>query len=998
MADTANHFFLPYVQPGVAANIPDQATDRLTVDQAAVISLAVKLVVNSEPPVEKTARLYGPGDITGIDPQQVIRIEPRHRTTDFEPNYFPAIEFDRPDFPWLFAPAKAGDQGRLRPWLCLIVVRKQEGVELRSASDQPLPVLEIKAPARPNDELPDLSESHFWSHAQITGADKRQLKTILESDPARTVSRLLCPRRLDPTTDYIACVVPTFEVGRKAGLNESADEQTLAPAWLSGSEAPDQITLPVYYSWEFRTGAGGDFEELVRRLEPRELPAEVGKRPMEISHPGFAMPQSVPGTTLESAPGTTLGLEGALRVVDSKPDEWPDNVRVPFQTALAKILNTPWRLTRGDSDEIPIVAPPIYGCWHAAIREVGTRTTPPPPIWLDELNLDPRNRVTAAMGTQVIQKQQEQLMASAWEQLGDIQKINQRLRQAQLSRAINDQYHAKTFSRFSEEALIRVVAPAQSRVVLEEHAPDQPPGTPPVKTLLIQKLARSLVPLTAVSAPLRKVARPRGAINRQYAQAGTAGIQKVIAFFQIGVATLPGPTTQNRGAVTIDAVSSAVSDAVQKQGGFIWNPNPPGHWERPRVELTQMFSTFRVGSLGSSVIDTKQPSPSTPFFDAVKDHQAYLTSLFDVVSPTPFRPIHVVLSGQLRARDLATSDIAKTRESLEILHDDVNKVVPTQDTIVDIKLAVLVSLNPAKTVSQAVLGEVNINSPPLLTGDDLDPIMDAPTFRQPMYEALRDLSQDYLFPGLEYVPPNTVSLLATNARFIESFIVGLNTEMGRELLWRNYPTDQRGTYFQQFWDTAAADAEKQLDITTPIHQWGDRALGTTAVGAGGDKLVLLIRGELLRRYPGTIIYALHSTDPTSDAGTIAEVHPVFRGTLEPDVTFLGFDLTPEKLRTEQNWFFVLQEQPTEPRFGLDDAPFSEGKPVPELKTWNDLNWGHVAPSADKLKELSYVPVNNTQLTPTTLDRGSWGRNSAHMAYISKQLPTRIAIRTKELLP
>ena len=35
-------------------------------------------------------------------------------------------------------------------------------------------------------------------------------------------------------------------------------------------------------------------------------------------------------------------------------------------------------------------------------------------------------------------------------------------------------------------------------------------------------------------------------------------------------------------------------------------------------------------------------------------------------------------------------------------------------------------------------------------------------------------------------------------------MVGLNHEMARELLWREYPTDQRGSYFRQFWDTAIA--------------------------------------------------------------------------------------------------------------------------------------------------------------------------------------------------
>ena len=48
-------------------------------------------------------------------------------------------------------------------------------------------------------------------------------------------------------------------------------------------------------------------------------------------------------------------------------------------------------------------------------------------------------------------------------------------------------------------------------------------------------------------------------------------------------------------------------------------------------------------------------------------------------------------------------------------------------------------------------------------GDPLEPILDAPDFPQPMYEALRDLSQDFLFPGLEQVPANTVTLLETNS-------------------------------------------------------------------------------------------------------------------------------------------------------------------------------------------------------------------------------------------
>ena len=68
------------------------------------------------------------------------------------------------------------------------------------------------------------------------------------------------------------------------------------------------------------------------------------------------------------------------------------------------------------------------------------------------------------------------------------------------------------------------------------------------------------------------------------------------------------------------------------------------------------------------------------------------------------------------------------------------------------------------------------------------------------------------------MPPNTVSLLRTNRRFVEAFMAGLNHEFARELLWNEYPTDQRGSYFRQFWNVAgrvlagALDAERLKDI------------------------------------------------------------------------------------------------------------------------------------------------------------------------------------------
>lgn len=86
--------------------------------------------------------------------------------------------------------------------------------------------------------------------------------------------------------------------------------------------------------------------------------------------------------------------------------------------------------------------------------------------------------------------------------------------------------------------------------------------------------------------------------------------------------------------------------------------------------------------------------------------------------------------------------------------------------------------------------------------DQLRPVKWYPEFHRPMYRFLRALSQEYILPGLENIPQNTVGLLQTNRRFIEAFMVGLNHEMASELRWREFPTDLRGSYFRSFWDTS----------------------------------------------------------------------------------------------------------------------------------------------------------------------------------------------------
>jgi len=321
-----------------------------------------------------------------------------------------------------------------------------------------------------------------------------------------------------------------------------------------------------------------------------------------------------------------------------------------------------------------------------------------------------------------------------------------------------------------------------------------------------------------------------------------------------------------------------------------------------------------------------------------------------------------------------------------------------------LKAQILAQLDPKTTVLTAVRETVP-------SAESLDVTRFTPTFPQPMYEPMRDAFPDMLLPGMDQVFANSIALLQTNPAFIEAYMVGLNHEMSRELLWRGFPTEQRGSYFRQFWDAQGdmlGSSEQERDARrdiTPIATWNDEShLGTHAAGGSPEgRMVLLIRGDLLRRYPRAMVYAVEgiwSTDGTRRELGITEVYPMFRVTQAPDITMLGFALTKSAVRGADNqannghpgWFFVLQEQPTEPRFGLDVAMTFGGTP----DHWSAISWGHLASSEDTLKQLVYVPIEGL-LKNTVRDNIPWGKNSAHMASITRQPPFRVAIHARTWL-
>jgi hypothetical protein len=468
------------------------------------------------PPV--SVKLYGPGDVTGLTAAQIVRRDPLPGTTRFEAGYMPQVQFRRADLPWLFTPAAPGtSRTRLRPWLVLVAVRRGDGVRLHPGS--PLPVLELDAPAG---ELPDLAQSWAWAHAQISGLPGgAQPATMLANDPGRACSRLVCPRRLEPDTAYLACLVPAFSAGVKAGLGGVPDDGSLAPAWSATPPAP--LRLPVYDSWEFSTGPAGSFETLVRRLHPAPLDPTSAKPPkLDLSAPGGGLP-----------PAGAVELQSALRVPG--PDDPPPGPGAAFQTALERLLG---------SAAADVLAPPVYGQLQAgasALPVAGGQ-----PDWLRVLNLDPRLRVAAAAGTRVVQDRQERLMARAWEQAGAAAEANAVLRGSQLARELGSVVLERHLAPLPAPELLAMTRPAHPHIKL-------------AGTTVAGELQASRVPAAVVSGAMRRLASPQGAIARR-----AAVTQPVNLLAAVDRAAMTPPPPAPGGMVVMAGVALRLADVDRR--------------------------------------------------------------------------------------------------------------------------------------------------------------------------------------------------------------------------------------------------------------------------------------------------------------------------------------------------------------------------------------------------------------------------------------------------
>jgi hypothetical protein len=992
--------------------------------------ITVSLRVSGEP-VSKDVALAGPGDVLGINPRAIVRTEPRSWITDFEPNYLPFIEFYDEDFPWRYTPARATPEHRLRPWIALIVLTEAE-FQRPPALSGPLPRISLAAGA--GAPFPPPGQSWAWAHVHVSqdvtaggtrpaAAAVEALAALVRANPDAAYSRLLCPRRLTPNTAYHAFLVPAFETGRLGGLGlATAGVDGLRPSWGAG-----QSDYPVYYEWFFRTGDRGDFELLVNLLEPRAVDDRVGVRDMDTQAPDFG----VPG--LGDPP--VVGLEGALRKPGAvpRPAAWPPDPLPAFVRGLQDRVNRPAELldpSPAGAHPDPVVSPPLYGRWHAMVD----RLEPAQAGWVNALNGDPRLRVPAGFGGQVVRLHQDDYMGRAWAQLGDVLAANQLIRRAQLALAASHRIFTRSLLPLPPDQLLATTHAVLSRIR----------GSP---VTLHEHVRRSRIPLAALRPAFRKLARPRGPLMRKVAAGAGGRLPDVLARLNDGRITAAGPKTAPARQVSLGSAAARLLPG--------WLPAWLVPWVRRSRWILGGLAVAALGGLpllgpgaaaAAAVGLLALGAVAERLRGAVLagDHlrEEHLTAR--AVASLPPRPDFAVTEPGTAPPPSAapvpagtdSPEAASFRTALADLHGRFEVDVPRTPPKAPLDLVttarqVAHAVNPVRTIPARVRSVVALPPPagPGRPVETIAPVMAHPAFADPMYAPLRDISAELLVPNLDLIPDNTICLLETNRRFVEAYMVGLNHEMGRELLWRRYPTDQRGSYFRQFWDVSdvvsrdaarpAKAREEALRDIAPIHTWAPATdLGThenrdLPSGAEPDvaRLVLAIRGQLLKKYPTTVVFAQKARWGTDESGRPVRLldesdpdrnlrEPLFKAEIHPDIHFLGFDLTAPEAKgsaavadADPGWFFVVQQRPGEPRFGLD----LEHDETPAVPTrWAELAWTHL-PATGPLGHIDLDAGPATSIT-TEPDRSvAWGASAAEMAYILHQAPVMVAFHARDML-
>ena len=1051
--------FVPWVRSGLSAALDPPVGGELHATVRA--SITVRGDSGESEVASNTLVLRGPGDVIGLDSTQIIRRVPQRDALDAEENFLAHIEFDRPELPWLFSPfAPAGE--RLQPWLALVVCDASVSEVKPGLPGFPQMLSTLRGELQPLDDAWAWAHAQvLGSAADATPVGDRlsashgptNLSRIIcprrlqnnRSYIAALVPTFECGKNVaskisggdlkpawDTTNPEGEIVLPVFDSWRFSTA-ASGDFEKLAKR-LHGVAAPWSVgrrlidaSKPGDAIGDVPSGAPGAIQVLKCALvspapPPEHAPTDSGwdaatrdKLRAEVDRANasnedlprvgarlyarFQRGAQAIGPVLGGPPADTAAADAdwfsqlntsplhrivaglGTRVVqrDQEPlmqAAWSQVggirkanealVRMQFGRYVGEALhrNHFAKLSLGDLAQATRAV-------QAKVRAAGTQFT--------LHGVVKRSAVAPAAATPAFRRTVRvrgplARFAGARELRGLMATGNQF---RDFRRAYVEPEGVRTLS----SAAIASLSPeliARKLGVSREDAPD---------ALAARLAAHSGPSITdSLSRPLKEWRIPAGAIDLGERAARNID-EQVTAAMPARLASDPARTEAlaplfvgvgNSGLPELSARANAIVNRIDRRLSFSEVPRIAGM--RTHIGIVGV----RVNAPSQTV---RSVGPAAPPAARLRFESAGSRSVTTTLSESRavnFTDLAIAVSQTVLDNGIAALPRTPERPALTFTRD-----------------ALLAAIAPAASVTEyarARFGNLqSLIAPDWWNDGRVAPIMVAPRFDRAMFEALDDYDRNWLIPGLGDIPfTDFVTVLATNPVFTETFLVGLSDEMGRELLWRGYPTDQRGTYFYRFWD------QNTDDLKTQIHRFRDTPLSSHLADAGGAEgyVVLVIRGELVRRYPEAIVLAMRAGGSdaegrpqfTADAKDLAPI--LFHHHLAPDIRIVGFKLRPSQISVEP-WWFLITENPSGPRFGLDLAE-GNAEAVDHVER-NDLDWNDLGALRSGRFLSAFARTLIVKDKESDPQETTWPGNSAIVARTLLQNPVRAAFNAHKLL-
>ncbi|MEO0644663.1 MAG: hypothetical protein AAFZ17_00695 [Cyanobacteria bacterium J06650_10] len=575
------------------------------------------------------------------------------------------------------------------------------------------------------------------------------------------------------------------------------------------------------------------------------------------------------------APSVELVARGAIAPAGSKDDDMPAAVQDRI-TALRKPL----------VDDAGREAPTLPNYGDNLVADVLDTA------WGKQLNSDPRHRVASGVGATVAVLEQDMLVEAVMSQLGDVSAVSHTITRAAMGLNAARRLWDKRFPDAADPmGQLQIFGPALRRM-------------PTAAGSALESLTDNR-PLSAAmfSTAARRALRPGTAITKQ-AQPDAA---QADAILREANRCLQHATPKDPERIGFDAAQMADAEALPRENldalfeqinrlKKLWTSLPEFREfeEIPFEKMTPADIEEMIFAIERGRIDKVYA-----FLDRLNDREPGGQALFSLAE---------ILSRPSDRPQCQPADLAQAAESLAAAID------PTAETA---------------WIRQRALGQVNGTV-------DEGPFEVCTSLQISAWRLLRDHALEWLLPSSRDLLDDTVTLFESNPTFVQAFLAGLNHRLVAELRWRGLPIQRGCTPIRRFWDSADVQKQRPVDDISSLRNWsqplGDMANAPPEVT--GKNLILVLKSELFRRFPDTLIYAVPAqgsqnspdfTSPPDPSVREGYVWPIFQGSAGPGTAFFGFPLTASQARA--HWL-VIEQAPIGLRFRNVQAPQALSDPPP----------------------------------------------------------------------